>query len=100
MAAKHRTDSTSTVTAVGCPEFCAQGALNIVQAAAYCGVRCAAIEDAVRDGRLTGRRLGRNVIIVKADLDAFLVSLDIIPAHTPPSVIRRRQERSQGKAAA
>jgi hypothetical protein len=37
---------------------------------------------------------------LKADLDAFLVSLDIIPAHTPPSVMRRRQERSHVESAA
>lgn len=70
-----------------------QGAFSIVQAAAYCGVRCAAIEEAVRDGRLLGRRLGRNVIILKSDLDAFLASLDVIAVHTPPSILKRRQER-------
>jgi excisionase family DNA binding protein len=100
MAAKHKPNSTPIAAVVDCPEQHEQGALNIIQAAAYCGVRCSAIEDAVRDGRLTGRRLGRNVIILKADLDAFLISLDVIPPHTPPSVLRRRQERSRGKAAA
>jgi excisionase family DNA binding protein len=77
-----------------------QGAFSIVQAAAYCGVRCAAVEDAIRDGRLLGRRFGRNIVIRKIDLDAFLASLSVIPPHTPPSVMRRRQERSQGKVAA
>jgi|HubBroStandDraft_4_1064222.scaffolds.fasta_scaffold678612_2 hypothetical protein len=100
MAAKHNTNTTPTVAFIDCPEYRGQGALNIIQAAAYCGVRCSAIEDVVRDGILTGRRLGRNVIILKADLDAFLLSLDIIPPHTPPSVMRRRQERSRGKVAA
>lgn len=76
------------------------GALNITQAAAYCGVRCSAIEDAVRDGRLTGRRLGRNVIIVKSDLDTFLESLEIIAPHTPPSILKRRRERMLGRVAA
>ncbi len=100
MATKHKTNATPTVAAVHSPEFRAQGALNIIQAAAYCGVRCSAIEDVVRDGRLIGRRLGRNVIILKADLDAFLALLDVIPPHTPASVLRRRQERSKEKAAA
>ena len=77
-----------------------QGAFSIVQAAAYCGVRCSAIEEVVRDGRLAGRRFGRNIVILKADLDAFLVALDAIPPHTPPSVMRRRLERSRGKVAA
>lgn len=77
-----------------------QGAFSIVQAAAYCGVRCAAVEDAVRDGRLLGRRFGRNIVIRKIDLDSFLASLDVIPVHTPPSILKRRQERSQGKVTA
>src|SRR6266853_5847795 len=95
MAAKHKTNTTRTAAAVDYPEFRPQGALNIIQAAAYCGVRCSAIEETVRDGRLAGRRLGRNVIIIKSDLDAFLASLDIVPVHTPPSILKRRQERSQ-----
>jgi excisionase family DNA binding protein len=69
------------------------GAFNIMQAAAYSGVRCSAVEEAIRDGRLPGRRLGRNIIILKPDLDSFLASLEIIPAHTPPSILRRWQER-------
>jgi hypothetical protein len=77
-----------------------RGALNITESAIYCGVRCAAIESAVRDGKLRGRRLGRNVIILKADLDAFLLALDVIPPHIPPSVMRRRQERSRRESAA
>jgi excisionase family DNA binding protein len=95
MAIKQR-DQT-TLSAFGA-NFAVRGALNIVEAAAYCGVRCSAIEDAVRDGKLRGRRLGRNVIILKADLDEFLAVLEIIPAHTPPSILKRRQERSQGRA--
>ena len=77
-----------------------QGAFSIVQAAAYCGVRCSAVEEAIRDGRLAGRRLGRNIVVIKSDLDSFLASLDIIPVHTPPSILRRRRQRSLGKAAA
>jgi hypothetical protein len=100
MAAKHNTNTTPTVAVIDCPEYQGQGALNIIQAAAYCGVRCSAIEDVVRDGRLAGRRLGRNIVILRADLDSFLLSLDIIPPHTPPSILKRRQECSRGKVAA
>jgi excisionase family DNA binding protein len=71
-----------------------RGALNIAESATYCGVRCSAIESVIRDGKLRGRRLGRNVIILKSDLDAFLASLDIIPAHTPPSILARRVARA------
>jgi hypothetical protein len=74
-------------------QFDTHGALNITESAIYSGVRCAAIESAVRDGKLRGRRLGRNVIILKSDLDAFLASLDIITAHTPPSILARRAAR-------
>lgn len=69
------------------------GALNILESAAYCGVRCAAIESAIRDGRLSARLLGRNIIVLKRDLDTFLERLDVIPPHTPPSVLKRRRER-------
>lgn len=74
-------------------------AFNIYGAAEYCSCRCAAIEEAIRDGRLPGRRLGRNIIVLKSDLDSFLESLDVIPVHTPPSILRRREERSQRKVA-
>jgi hypothetical protein len=74
-----------------------QGALNILQAALYAGVKCAAIEESVRDGRLPGRKLGRNIIILKSDLDSFLASLDVVAVHTPPSILKRRQERLQRK---
>jgi excisionase family DNA binding protein len=95
MAGKHKTNTTRTAAVVDCPECRPQGALNIIQAAAYCGVRCSAIEEVVRDGRLPGRRLGRNIIIIRSDLDAFLASLDIVHVHTPPSILKRRQDRSQ-----
>src|ERR1700722_5463917 len=95
MGTKHKTITPLSAAVVDYPEFHPQGAFNIIQAAAYCGVRCSAFEDAVRDGRLVGRRLGRNVIIIKSDLDEFLASLDIVPVHTPPSILKRRQERSR-----
>ena len=68
-------------------------ALNIMQAAIYSGVKSSAIEEVVRDGRLPGRRLGRNIIILKRDLDAFLGSLDVVRPHVPPSIAKRRKER-------
>jgi excisionase family DNA binding protein len=80
-------------------DYSTHGALNIPESASYCGVRCSAIESAVRDGKLRGRRLGRNVIILKSDLDDFLAALDIIPAHTPPSVLKRRQKQSKSQVA-
>ena len=76
--------------------FSAQGAFNYSQAASYCGVRCSAIEISVREGRLPGRRLGRNIIILKEDIDAFLKSLDVVYAPTSTSVSERRREGIRG----
>jgi hypothetical protein len=75
-------------------DFSFRGALNIVESAAYCGVRCSAIESVVRDGALPARRLGRNIIILKSDLDTFLANLHVVQPHTPPSILRRRRDRS------
>ena len=75
-------------------------AFNIYGAAEYCSCRCAAIEEAIRDGRLRARRLGRGFVITREDLDAFIDALPAVEPHTPPSILRRRQERSEGKAAA
>jgi len=97
MAAKLKTQTNIPALAADCSS---QGALNIAESAAYCGVRCSAIESVIRDGKLRGRRLGRNIIILKCDLNAFLESLEIIPPHTPPSILRRRRERTLGKVAA
>ena len=69
-----------------------QGAFNYSQAAAYAGVKFSAIEAVVREGRLPGRRLGRNIVILKTDLDNFLASLDVVYAPTSTSVSERRRE--------
>jgi len=75
-------------------------AFNIYGAAEYCSCRCAAIEEAVRDGRLRARRLGRNFIITREDLDTFIDALPIVVPHTPPSIEKRRLERLQKRIAA
>jgi hypothetical protein len=95
MAAKQK-DQTSIPAPQTDSSF--HGALNIFESSIYCGVRCSAIESVIRDGKLPGRRLGRNVIVLKSDLDAFLASLDIIPAHTPPSILARRAARAVNAA--
>jgi excisionase family DNA binding protein len=75
-------------------------AFNIYGAAEYCSCRCAAIEEAIHAGRLRARRLGRGFVITREDLDAFIDSLPAVEPHIPPSVLRRRQERSRVKVAA
>lgn len=76
--------------------FSSQGTFNYSQAAAYAGVKFSAIETVVREGRLPGRRLGRNVIILKSDLDNFLASLDVVSAPTSTSVSERRRAGIKG----
>jgi len=70
--------------------FSTHAAFNYSQAAAYSGVHVSAIETVVREGRLPGRRLGRNVIILRQDLDNFLASLDVVYAPASTSVSERR----------
>lgn len=83
-----------------CADLSTHGALNIAQAAAYAGVRSSAIEEVIRDGRLPGRRLGRNIVVLKRDLDSFLEVLEVIPPHVPPSIMKRQGERAKRKVAA
>jgi excisionase family DNA binding protein len=69
-------------------------AFNIYGAAEYCSCRCAAIEEAIRDGRLRARRLGRIFVITREDLDAFIDLLPAVEPHTPPSILARRAARA------
>lgn len=69
-------------------------AFNIYGAAEYCSCRCAAIEEAIRDGRLRARRLGRGFVITREDLDAFIDLLPAVEPHTPPSILARRAARA------
>jgi excisionase family DNA binding protein len=69
-------------------------AFNIYGAAEYCSCRCAAIEEAIRDGRLRARRLGRGFVITREDLDAFIDVLPAVEPHMPPSILARRAARA------
>jgi len=69
-------------------------AFNIYGAAEYCSCRCAAIEEAIRDGRLRARRLGRGFVITREDLDTFIDSLPAVEPHIPPSIAARRAARA------
>jgi excisionase family DNA binding protein len=88
-----------TSPTAGYANLCSQAAFNIPQAAIYAGVKSSAIEEVVRDGRLPGRRLGRNIIVLKADLDSFLASLSVISPHVPPSIVKRRERRDRTPSA-
>ena len=69
-------------------------AFNIYGAAEYCSCRCSAIEEAIRDGRLRARRLGRGLVITREDLDAFIDVLPAVEPHIPPSIAARREARA------
>jgi len=69
-------------------------AFNIYGAAEYCSCRCSAIEEAIRDGRLRARRLGRGFVITREDLDAFIDVLPAVEPHIPPSIAARRAGRA------
>src|SRR5580700_10568693 len=69
-------------------------AFNIYGAAEYCSCRCAAVEEAIRDGRLRARRLGRGLVITREDLDAFIDMLPAVEPHIPPSILARRAARA------
>lgn len=69
-------------------------AFNIYGAAEYCSCRCSAIEEAIRDGRLKARRLGRGFIITREDLDSFIDVLPAVEPHIPPSIAARRAARA------
>jgi len=69
-------------------------AFNIYGAAEYLSCRCAAIEEAIRDGRLRARRLGRGFVITREDLDAFIDRLPAVEPHMPPSILARRAARA------
>lgn len=69
-------------------------AFNIYGAAEYCSCRCAAIEEAIRGGRLRARRLGRGFVITREDLDAFIDVLPVVEPRIPPSIAARRAARA------
>src|ERR1035437_1055960 len=69
-------------------------AFNIYGAPEYCSCRCAAIEEAIRDGRLRACRLGRGFVITREDLDAFIDVLPAVEPHIPPSIAARRAARA------
>ena len=84
---------------IGTNEWLAPRGLSIQAAADYCGVRAWTISEAVYDGRLAARRLGRSLVILKDDLDRFLSSLPVVEPSSAPSILQRRQRRLNGEAA-
>jgi excisionase family DNA binding protein len=67
---------------------------NIYTAAQYCACKCAAIEEAIRDGKLTAIRIGRGYVITRESLDEFIDSCEAVVPHVPPSILARRANRA------
>ena len=67
---------------------------NIYSAAQYCSCKCAAIEEAIRDGKLKAIRIGRGFVITKEDVDKFIDERPVVEPHVPPSIVARRAARA------
>jgi excisionase family DNA binding protein len=66
---------------------------NIYTAAQYCACKSAAIEEAVRSGKLKAIRIGRNYVITRESLDKFIDEREEVMPHVPPSILARRAAR-------
>ncbi len=66
---------------------------NIYSAAEYCACKCAAIEQAIHDGRLKAIRIGRGYAITRESLDRFIDECEAVESHVPPSILARRTAR-------
>jgi len=67
---------------------------NIYTAAQYCSCKSAAIEEAIRDGRLKAIRIGRAYAITRESLDRFIDSCQAVEPRVPPSILARRAARA------
>jgi excisionase family DNA binding protein len=67
---------------------------NIYTAAQYCACKSAAIEEAIRDGKLKAIRIGRNYVITREALNKFIDECEEVLPHVPPSILARRAARS------
>lgn len=67
---------------------------NIYSAAQYCSCKCAAVEQAIHDGKLKAIRIGRGYVITRESLDKFIDGCEAVEPHVPPSIAARRAERA------
>lgn len=83
-------------------------ALSPQDCASEAGLGLNAIYNAIRDGALTARKVGRRTVILRADLEAFLNALprlDLNAAHHTPKCrnrnpVGRRRKMAAANAAA
>ena len=87
--------STNEVREIETPEipYPPRRCFNIYTAAQYCSCKCAAIEEAIREGRLKAIRIGRGYAITREALDRFIDECEAVEPHVPPSILARRAAR-------
>jgi excisionase family DNA binding protein len=61
--------------------------LRVTQAAHYCGCSVHAIRNAISVGRLRAKVIGRALIVLKDDLDAYLNALPYVQPDAAGSVV-------------
>jgi excisionase family DNA binding protein len=61
------------------PEFQREG-LSVLEACRVAGIGRTKIYEAISDGRLKARKLGKRTLVLRADLQAFLASLPVVRA--------------------
>ncbi len=84
------TQSEVTITEVPYPP---RRCFNIYTAAQYCSCKCAAIEEAIRDGKLKAIRIGRGYVVTRESLDKYIDACESVEPHVPPSIAARRVAR-------
>jgi hypothetical protein len=72
-------------------------AVNVQVAARLSGVPHWTINESILTGALKAKWAGRSRIILLADLNSWIVSLDDVSPSTAPSIVRRQEARARAK---
>jgi len=69
-----------------------QKALSVPQCALYTGLSHWQVRMAIWQGRLSARRVGKTLVILRSDADAFLENLPTVSANNSAWIARRTSE--------
>jgi hypothetical protein len=69
-----------------------QKALNVAQCAVYTGMSHWQVRMAIWQGRLSARRVGKSLVILRSDADKFLENLPLVDASTSAWLVRRTSQ--------
>lgn len=67
-----------------------QQAFTIPQIAAYTGLSVWSVRMQIWEGRLTAKKIGKSLIVLRADADKFLAELPAVPANRSKWLARRK----------